>query len=372
MKGQAWLNWAAIVTWLVVSLPTLVSIATGHVAPIPAVIWGIAFFAFCAALTVCLGPLGGRARLSVPLLLLEATCGLVMVYISRNGSVAATLVIVAAQVPYALSPAATRWWFILQTLAVAAIIWRVGGWVDGVLAGGALGGFQLFAMATSSLARSERDAREQLSRMNAELTATRGLLAENSRVAERLRISRDLHDTLGHHLTALSLQLDVASRLGSGQAAEHVIEAHAITKLLLSDVRDVVSRLRETSQIDLAGAIRGLTTPASSLEIHLDMPDALVLDDAAQAHALLRCVQEIITNAARHANARNLWIRIERRPDGVGLHARDDGRGAETVAFGNGLTGMRERFAEFAGRVEVMSAAGRGFEIHSFMPQAPL
>lgn len=95
------------------------------------------------------------------------------------------------------------------------------------------------------LARSERDAREELARANAELVARQSLLAESSRIAERLRISRDLHDTLGHHLTALSLQLDVAARLASGQAAAHVREAHAITRLLLGDVRDVVSRMRD-------------------------------------------------------------------------------------------------------------------------------
>ena len=100
------------------------------------------------------------------------------------------------------------------------------------------------------------------------------------------------------------------------------------------------------------------------------MPESVDVDDAAQAHALLRCVQEIITNTARHAAARNLWIRVERRPDGIAIHARDDGRGAAEVTWGNGLKGMRERFEEHAGRVEITSAAGRGFEVHGFMPRA--
>ena len=84
-----------------------------------------------------------------------------------------------------------------QTLLLIGMFWSMRGPVTGVAAGGAYGGFHIFAVATMSLARSESRAREDLARTNAELTATRELLAENSRVAERLRISRDLHDTLG-------------------------------------------------------------------------------------------------------------------------------------------------------------------------------
>ncbi len=65
-------------------------------------------------------------------------------------------------------------------------------------------------------ARARHDA--ALALANAELSASRELLAENSRAAERLRISRDIHDALGHHLAALSIQLDVASRRPPEQA----------------------------------------------------------------------------------------------------------------------------------------------------------
>jgi signal transduction histidine kinase len=105
------------------------------------------------------------------------------------------------------------------------------------------------------------------------------------------------------------------------------------------------------------------------VKIHLDMPDRLDLDDSAQAHALLRCVQEIITNTARHALAQNLWIAIVQRPDGIDLNARDDGRGSPDVRWGNGLRGMRERFEEYAGRIDFTSTAGHGFEVRGFMPR---
>src|SRR5262245_39820875 len=287
-----------------------------------------AFLLFGAALAFCI--LGSRVRprrLVVALLIVQSAAGLTLLYVGGNATFTATLVIVAAEVA-SIVPMSVTWLMIaIQTAAITAIWMRSAG-LSALALGGAFAGFQAFAASTLALARSEREAREELGRANAELIATRSLLEENSRVSERVRIARDLHDTLGHHLTALSLQLDVASRLASGRAADHLQEAHAIAKLLLSDVRDVVGQMRESIHRNLADAVKALTRATGAPQIHLDMPQSVDVNDAAQAHALVRCVQEIITNAARHAEAQNLWIRVERRSDGIGIHARDDGRGA--------------------------------------------
>ena len=106
-------------------------------------------------------------------------------------------------------------------------------------------GFSGFVFVTSLVARQQAQAREEQRRLNAELRATRALLAESARINERTRISRELHDLLGHHLTALSLNLEVAGHLVEGKAQEHVNQAHTLAKLLLSDVREAVSQLRE-------------------------------------------------------------------------------------------------------------------------------
>ena len=129
-----------------------------------------------------------------------------------------------------------------------------------------------------------------------------------SRVNERTRISRELHDLLGHHLTALSLNLEVAGHLSEGRVQEHVQQAHTLAELLLTDVREAVSQLREGGAIDLAAALRPLAENVPRWTIHMDIEDPLTLDDPERAHVLLRCTQEIITNAVRHAGARNLWI----------------------------------------------------------------
>jgi len=394
MRGGRWLNVAAMATWVICGLPQIIAIADGGFRGWPAVVWVAAFLLYGAALITFLSlplmrPMFGRYYFPLLLVAVEIVTGVAVmalsaVFVGGTNSTPALFVIVAAELPYLLPvphgagsapthvTAAPRWtWALLGvlTLTTAAIVVAIsGGWTEALTFGLTMGGFMLFASASSFLARSEAAAREEIASKNTELLATRAMLAENSRVDERLRISRDLHDTLGHHLTALSLQLDVASRLSDGKAADHIRQAHAITRLLLGDVRDVVGSLRDTSRIDLAQAIRALAVEQAGVSIHLDLPATLGIDDTARAEALLRCVQEIITNTARHAQARNLWITLEARPNGIALYARDDGRGADAVMCGNGLTGMRERFEQYAGHVEFEPGHGMGFEIRGFLP----
>ena len=82
----------------------------------------------------------------------------------------------------------------------------------------------------------------------------------------------------------------------------------------------------------------------------------------------MRCVQEILTNATRHAGARHIWIEFGQDADRITLHARDDGVGAADLNPGHGLTGMRERIEERGGRVEFITVPGRGFEVRAHTP----
>ncbi|PYR79711.1 MAG: sensor histidine kinase [Acidobacteria bacterium] len=333
MDTRSWLRAAGFVTWVASGVPAALAISAGQVTGISAVAWIVAFAAFGIAFSLVCFWEPRTSWIERVLVLVQSLAGAVMVLISRDGLAGATFVVVAAQI-IELMPA-----------RIATV------WVG------------------AQTADRERLAREELARAHAELQATQALLSENIRVAERLRISRDLHDTLGHHLTALSLQLEVASRLSSGAVMDRVNEAHAITKLLLSDVRDVVSRLRESSAFDLGAAIHTLARATVQPQVHVEVAEGLVVDDPLQAHAILRCVQEVITNAMRHAQARNLWITIDERPDVIVLTARDDGRGVDAVTWGNGLRGMRERFEELSGRVDFSSRPGAGFEVQAFVPK---
>jgi signal transduction histidine kinase len=100
--------------------------------------------------------------------------------------------------------------------------------------------------------------------------------------------------------------------------------------------------------------------------VHLRIDDRLQVDEACRT-ALVRCVQEIVTNTIRHADAANLWIDVARAEDGqVVLTARDDGRGVRHLAHGNGLTGIRERVEGLGGSVRF--SGHRGFEVVAKVP----
>lgn len=253
-------------------------------------------------------------------------------------------------------------WIFTQTAALVVI---EGGFDSSILL--PYIAFQLFAYFAVRIAHRETQARQALAEANAELKVTSGLLDISSRTEERLRIARDLHDLLGHHLTALSLNLEVASHLASGEAKASVEKSQAITKDLLADVRAVVSRLREDEPVDLATAINALSDVITTPALHVDFEN-VAINDPAVAQVALRAVQEIVTNAVRHSGARNLWLRLSSADHTLDVDARDDGAGTDRVEFGNGLRGIRERVEQVKGRLEVSSMRGRGFSVHISLP----
>ena len=227
-----------------------------------------------------------------------------------------------------------------------------------------------FSYCLGLLGATEWRNRRELTRINAELKATQQLQAESARLAERLYISRELHDAVGHHLAALSVNLQLASHLTEGEAAESIREAHLVARTLLADVREVVGSLRHDTTIDLRRALQTLTSGIKYPQIHVDIQDELKDVDPLQAHTLFRCAQEIITNTIRHANAQNLWLSLEKDEHRISLRARDDGNGSGAVKPGNGLTGMRERVEEFGGRLQWETQRNAGFAAEIFLPHA--
>ncbi len=126
--------------------------------------------------------------------------------------------------------------------------------------------------------------------------------------------------------------------------------------------------MRGEDPIGLSQALRALVAGITAPQIHLLIADDLVVDDPMRAHTVLRCVQEIITNAIRHAAADNLWIELARTDSGIAIQARDDGRGSKEVQPGHGLIGMRERLEQVGGRLEIETQPAKGFRLTAWMP----
>ena len=280
------------------------------------------------------------------------------------------LLIVGGLLPWMLPIPWAIAWVIGQNALLVAVLQNIAdvSLSEAMITGGLFLAVSLFAFMSGVVALRENSARDELRKLNSELRATQALLADNTRIAERVRIARELHDLVGHHLTALTLNLEVATHLVEGKALEHVQQAHSLAKLLLADVREVVSDMRLDDQVDLAAALRTLISDMPEPHIHLDLSSDLALTDPVRAQVLLRCAQEMITNSVRHARADNLWIGLEHDENGVALIARDDGRGAKVVEPGNGLTGMSERLRQLGGELKFESKPGEGFRLHAWLP----
>lgn len=333
-------------------------------------LWLACFFVF--GVTFGLTPWNeGSARprrIQLALLAVQAVTALVMLLLVCSGHEGALLVLVAAQLGWFMPLRRALLWVVIQAVLMGVIL-ALGWPLASILSLMATYvAFQVLALFSCFLAASEAGTRSELARANRELRATGELLANTSRMAERERISRELHDALGHHLTALSLNLEAASHMARDNTLVQIHRAQSVTKLLLSDLRDVVSALRGEDPIGLTQALRTLVAGVPAPQIHLEMADNLAIDDPVRAHTVLRCVQEIITNVNRHAAARNLWIELARTDGGIAIRAKDDGRGAKDVRPGHGLTGMRERLAQVGGKLQIETQPAKGFRLEAWMP----
>ena len=337
-------------------------------------LWAASYALFGLVYWLLTRNLGSRRHWTMKLWgLLVLTCSaLAIAWFSASGLGALLLMVVAMVLPWLLPLPLAIVWLVLQNVACIPVFASFSNFDVGraVMQAGLYLGYSVIVFIASEVARQQAGAREDQRRLNSELRATRSLLAESSRISERMRIARELHDLVGHHLTALSLNLEVAGHLVENpQASEHVARARTTAKRLLADVREVVSELRDDEDIHLTDALRDLTEGVPGLAVHLELPQRFAVRDSRRAQVLLRCTQEIITNAVRHARARHLWLRFEEGAGGMlVLKAHDDGCGAAEVKAGNGLRGMRERLAEVGGQLAINTQRNQGFALEASFP----
>lgn len=219
----------------------------------------------------------------------------------------------------------------------------------------------------------------QLMAANAELEAARRRERELAVAEERVRLARDIHDGLGHHLTALNVQLQAAARLmerDPARAATAVATSREVAQAALDEVRQSVAAMRR-SPLDGRSLPEALAALASEFGRRADVQvDFEVTGEPAElspaaAQTLYRAAQEGLTNAQKHGAARLVRIALVYRPASTWLTVTDDGVGANAApGDGFGLAGLRERAEQLGGTLTAGPAAGGGFALTVDIPLA--
>lgn len=191
---------------------------------------------------------------------------------------------------------------------------------------------------------------------------------------ERTRIARDIHDTLGHTLTSLNIQLDLA-RIPRRNVPTDVLEIINTSKQLAEqsadDLRNAIYMLRG-SEFDLKSNLEALVARCSrqsDLKIELNISNLPAIEQQLSNHLYL-LVLEIITNARKHAEATQLSIQLAVEAGNIILIGTDNGKGFDTsaVAAGFGLQGMRERVVSMHGNLEIETTPARSTSIKASIP----
>jgi two-component system NarL family sensor kinase len=198
---------------------------------------------------------------------------------------------------------------------------------------------------------------------------------------ERHRLSRELHDDIGQLLTAAKLQSEWLKRRLPDELQEQCSSLCDTLDETLNKVRDVSAILnpRQLTSLGLEASLRAhLLKTLSNTPVNwsLDCQQRLNGIPEEMAVAAFRITQEAVTNILRHAQAKNLLIRVQRLPQGLTLLVSDDGLGFAPAANPGregqrGMAGMAERIEQLGGTLSVISEPGKGTQIEALFPWAP-
>ena len=199
---------------------------------------------------------------------------------------------------------------------------------------------------------------------------------------ERLRIARELHDVVAHHLSLINVQAGVALHLldgGDEQTRAALTAIKGASRDALEELRGVVDVLRSGDEAaprtpaptlaDLGSVVE--RAAAAGLDVDVRTRGTVRPLPRPVERAAYRIVQEAVTNVVRHAGARFATVELDYAGDALVVVVDDDGAGAPVPAAngsGSGLDGMRERAAALGGRVEAGPRPGRGFRVRAELP----
>ena len=305
---------------------------------------------------------------------LVATYTAVSLDTSRNARRAIVIVVVALTLTWFLDPV---------DLSPEGALLNVAAFAAAVLLG---------AGARARRERADADvlAAEHLVALERERAQTERHRVARSAAQERLRITRELHDVLGHAMSVMVVQAGAAGRLldthDPNRAREAVAEIERTGRRSMTEMRHLLGILRdgETESADSPRA------PAPSLEdvkalatsvAEAGLPTTVKVDGdrgdvpSGVDLAAYRIVQEALTNCLKHSGAATASVRVDYRPGEIEVEVVDDGPGPSTTTTnaptGHGVAGMRERVAMYEGQLEVGGRPGGGFFVRASFPREP-
>lgn len=375
-----------------------------------------------AAVAVMVVPLAMRRRFPLTVLLASSALFVVLSYLSPEASTQ-----IAFQVSYFTALyAAVAWardrrglWIAMALVLLAMALWVVVSFtltssMDAMLteAGNATGplspltaavlysivlNFAYFGGAIAFGRSSWRSAlqRERLERQAVQIREQSVELARRAVVDERLRIARELHDVVAHHVSVIGVQAGAARKVlqkDPDRAAEALRVIEGASRSAVGEMRSLLGVLRSETHTDRESDSRepgpGLTDLGALVAEHarggLDVrltivaePGTLDAVPAPVALSLYRVIQESLSNVARHSSAGHARVTLRAVADGEGpgwveVEIVDDGHGvAGTAGSGYGLRGIRERVALHGGEVEIGPREGSpGWRVRARMPLA--
>ena len=265
--------------------------------------------------------------------------------------------------------------FLVYVLLVMPFLLR-SRWIDAIALAVVYGTGIVFVVVFTRVAARERDARNSLAEANQLLRSHAAQVEELATTKERNRLAREIHDSLGHYLTVVNVQIGAARTVldqDRTRALEHLSKAQSLTQEGLSEVRHSVAALRAspTESRPLREALALLVDQwrAAGLNVSFKIVGPVRQLTPQTSLTLYRAGQEALTNVAKHAKESAVDLLLEYLPDKVLLTIKDDGVGSSSTEGGFGLLGVRERVQILNGEVRVSTGIGKGFTLEVEVPE---
>jgi signal transduction histidine kinase len=234
----------------------------------------------------------------------------------------------------------------------------------------------VFVVVITQLAVREQRARAEVERLLAELKDANeklrdyaGHVGELATLNERNRLARDIHDTLGHYLTVVIVQIEAAIAMKQSdheRSLDSLRKAQGLAQKGLDEVRRSVTALRSPGETrTLLESLQTLFEESHTSGVKVDFRSGGTPRKLAPAAelAVYRAVQEGLTNVRKHSQAKSATITLDYAERFVRLVIRDNGVGTSQAEPGFGLTGLRERVELLGGEVKIRTGPDQGFTL---------